>query len=185
MSLPIRPSSPFDSGKYYPLPADDSEVAIADAGYSRLDVDDSRTALRWKGSKKHWLPVAFLTVAVSLFSGLAGFYIGQTRVLRVAGDLRSSYEDTPWGAVHSFIQRQSEYEYFLTTFNLRCFFADALKEEAITYETRTFSGHFSDYSEYQGPPNPSLDAKWKPISARKYSSIRLWMRKHSLIQRSI
>ena len=60
-------------------------------------------------------------------------------------------------------------------------FADDLKEEAITYETQTFNGHFEDYSKYQGPPNPGLDEMWRPISARKCNSIRLWVSKHSLI----
>lgn len=141
MSPPLGKSSPrSDSEKYHLLPEDDSEIVITDSGYSHFDIDDSRTVSHRKGSKKfkHWLSLAFLTVAVSLFSGLAGFYIGQTRVIHIARDLGSSSEDTPW---------------------------DALKAEAITYETQTFSGHFLDYSEYQGPPNPSLDAKWKPISA--------------------
>jgi len=106
MSPPVGKSSPHsDSEKYHLLPEDDSEIVITDSAYSRFDIDDSRTVSHLKGSKKfkHWLPLAFLTVAVSLFSGLAGFYVGQTRVIHVSRDSGSSFEDTPWGAVHSSI----------------------------------------------------------------------------------
>jgi len=106
MSPPVgKSSSPSDSEKYHLLPGDDSEIVVPDSGYSRFDVDDTRTVSHRKGGKlKHWLPLTFFIVAVGILSGLAGFYIGQARVICVAGDLRSSYEDTPWGAVHSFIR---------------------------------------------------------------------------------
>ena len=119
--MSARPSSPSDSGKYQPLLADDSEITITDSRYLRLDVDDSHTILRSKGSKERWLPLAFLIIVFSLLSGLAGFYIGRARVIRVTGDFTSSYEDTPWGAVHSSIQCQFKCEYFLTELGVHYF----------------------------------------------------------------
>jgi len=119
--MSARPSSPSDSGKYQPLLADDSEITITDSRYLRLDVDDSHTILRSKGSKERWLPLAFLIIVFSLLSGLAGFYIGRARVIRVTGDFTSSYEDTPWGAVHSSIQCQFKCEYFLTELDVHYF----------------------------------------------------------------
>jgi len=105
MSPPVgKYSPPSDSEKYHLLTEDDSEIVITDAGYSRFAVDASRTISHRKDCKKHWLPLIFFIVAVNILSGLAGFYIGQARVVCVAGDFTSSNEDTPWGAVYSSIQ---------------------------------------------------------------------------------